>query len=159
MFCWLKWAHIPGFLIGSVFSLVLGVTRQPLANGGQDNTIRPERARVTFTHALPRLDGSKLRVTIVEVNYGPGESSRPHTHPCPVVGYVLEGALRTQVAGEAAAVYGPGDSFYEAPHGVHLVSANASDKSRAKFLAFFVCDKEAPLSAPVDTSRKEANHD
>jgi len=86
------------------------------------------------------LNGEQLSVTVVEVNYGPGESSTPHSHPCPVIGYVLEGALRTQVKGEPLAIYKAGETFYEAPNGVHLVSANASDKERARLLAYFVCD-------------------
>lgn len=91
---------------------------------------------------------------MVEVTYGPGESSTPHRHPCAVIGYVLEGAVRMQVKGEPQATYKPGDSFYEAPNGIHLVSANASDKERAKFLAYFVCDHQTPLSVAVpDTSK------
>lgn len=105
-----------------------------------------ERARVTFSHDLPSMKGNSLAITIVEVNYGPGESSTPHRHPCPVIGYVLEGTLRTQVKGEPEAIYKAGESFYEAPNGIHLVSANASDKERAKLLAYFVCDGQMPLS-------------
>lgn len=103
-------------------------------------------ARIAFSHALPHLDGTQLKATIVEVTYGPGGSSAPHSHPCPVIGYVIEGALRTQVKGEAEAIYKAGQSFYEAPNGVHMISANASDKAPVKFLAYFVCDHDTPLS-------------
>jgi quercetin dioxygenase-like cupin family protein len=112
-----------------------------------------DRARVAFSHNLPGLNGEKLSVTVVEVNYGPGESSTPHSHPCPVIGYVLEGTLRTQVKGEPEAVYKAGESFYEAPNGVHLVSANASQKEPAKLLAYFVCDSNAPLSVEVPPAK------
>src|ERR1700733_5345934 len=91
-------------------------------------------------------EGDKLSVTIVEVNYGPGESSPPQSHPCPVIGYVLEGTLRTQVKGEPEAIYKAGESFYEARNAVHMVSGNASDKERARLLAYFVCDQHSPLS-------------
>jgi quercetin dioxygenase-like cupin family protein len=110
---------------------------------------QPERARVALAHSLPALDGSKLTVTLVEVNYGPGEFSKPHSHPCPVIGYVVSGTLRTQVQGEAAAVYKAGETFYEPPNGVHLVSANASATQPTKLLAYFVCDHDAPLSTDV----------
>ena len=112
-----------------------------------------ERSRVAFSHDLPPLLGDKLSVTIVEVNYGPGESSEPHSHPCPVIGYVLEGTLRTQVKGEPEAIYKAGESFYEAPNGVHLVSANASDKDRAKLLAYFICGQHAPLSVAAPENK------
>jgi quercetin dioxygenase-like cupin family protein len=112
-----------------------------------------QRARLAFSHDLPRLNGDKLSVTVVEVNYGPGESSIPHSHPCPVIGYVVEGTLRTQVKGEPAATYKAGESFYEAANGVHLVSANTSDKERAKLLAYFVCDQHTALSVDVPESK------
>ena len=102
-----------------------------------------------FSHVLPQLDGSHLRATVVEVNYAPGEADKPHSHPCTVIGYVAQGAIRFQVKGGAPeAVYKAGESFYEAPNGVHQVSANASDKEPAKLIAFFICDHETPLTVP-----------
>jgi quercetin dioxygenase-like cupin family protein len=110
---------------------------------------REAEARVAFTHTLPRLDGDHLRATIVEVTYPPGGSSPPHSHPCAVIGYVIQGALRTRVQGDTEAVYHAGESFYEAPNGVHAVSANASDRAPARFLAYFTCDRETPLTVPA----------
>ena len=105
-----------------------------------------DRARITLSRTLPSLDGKHLKATLVEVNYGPGEFSRSHTHPCAVIGYVVEGEIRTQVKGEPEAIYKAGESFYEAANGVHAVSANASQTEPAKFVAFFVCDHGTPLS-------------
>jgi quercetin dioxygenase-like cupin family protein len=99
------------------------------------------------------LDGSQLKVTTVEVTYPPGGSSTPHSHPCPVIGYVLKGAVRMQVKGGAVSIYKVGDSFYEAPNGIHLVSENVSAKEPATFLAYFICDHDAPLSAKVPPIR------
>jgi quercetin dioxygenase-like cupin family protein len=107
---------------------------------------KSERARIVLSEALPKMDGEHLKATLVEVNYRPGESSAPHSHPCPVIGYVVAGRLRTQVRGGAEAVYSAGESFYEAAYGVHAVSANASATEPATFVAFFVCDHDAPLS-------------
>jgi quercetin dioxygenase-like cupin family protein len=107
-----------------------------------------EDARVVFTHSLPALDGGKLVAKVVEVTYGPGEASAAHSHPCAVVGYVIEGAVRMQVKGEPEAIFKAGQSFYEAPNGVHAVSANASKTQRARFLAYFTCDHETPLTVP-----------
>jgi len=104
--------------------------------------------RTVLTQALPRLDGSHLEVTLVEVSYAPGESDKPHSHPCAVVGYMLEGAFRTQVQGGPERVLHAGDSFYEPPNGVHSVSANASSTDPAKFLAYFICDHPTPLTVP-----------
>jgi quercetin dioxygenase-like cupin family protein len=110
---------------------------------------KPPRARVAFSHALPKLDGAQLEATVVEVTYDPGGSNTAHRHPCPVIGYVLAGAVRMQVKGQAERIYKPGDTFFESPDDVHQVSANASDTEPARFLAYFVCDHKTPLSVPV----------
>jgi quercetin dioxygenase-like cupin family protein len=108
-----------------------------------------DRAHVALAHALPKLDGAHLKASVVEVHYGPGESSPQHSHPCSVVGYVVEGAIRTQVKGEPEAIYKAGEAFYEAPNGIHEVSANASQTQPATFIAYFVCDHDTPLSINV----------
>jgi quercetin dioxygenase-like cupin family protein len=105
-----------------------------------------DRARIVISKSLSQMDGNHLKAVLVEVRYGPGESSQPHSHPCAVVGYVVEGAIRSQVKGEPEMTYKAGESFYEAPNGVHLVSANASATEPARFVAYLICDHDAPLS-------------
>jgi quercetin dioxygenase-like cupin family protein len=112
-----------------------------------------EQSRVILAQTLPQLDGRDLKATVVEVTYAPGGSSTPHSHPCPVIVYVVEGALRAQVRGEPESTYQAGESFYELPNGVHQVSANASQTEPVKFLAYFVCDHETPLSVPPPDSK------
>jgi quercetin dioxygenase-like cupin family protein len=119
------------------------------AQSGVSQSAAKNRARTAFVHALPKMDGDHLKATLVEVNYGPGESSTAHSHPCPVIGYVLDGEIRSQVKGEPEAVYEVGESFYEPPNGVHLVSGNASQTRPARLLAYFLCDHDAPLSTPA----------
>lgn len=110
----------------------------------------PARVRLVASHALPALNRADLSMKILEVRYGPGESSEPHRHPFPVMVYVLEGAIRSQVEGQTEArIYRAGESFYEAPGVTHLVSANASATEPARFLAIFTCDHEAELSAAL----------
>jgi quercetin dioxygenase-like cupin family protein len=122
----------------------------PTLVAAQDGTARrPERARIAYADGLPALDGRRLKATLVEVTYQPGDSSTAHRHPCPVVGYVIEGAYRTRSGDEPEAVYTAGQTFYEAPGAVHRVSANASRERPVRFLAYFVCDSEAPLTAPA----------
>jgi quercetin dioxygenase-like cupin family protein len=101
---------------------------------------------------FPHMNGDHLKTVGVEVSYAPGASSVPHSHPCAVTGYVLQGAIRTQVRGEPEAVYQAGQSFYEPPNGVHQVSANASGTEPARLLAVFTCDSDAPLTVPVADS-------
>lgn len=110
-------------------------------------------SRPAFAQSLP-LDVESLSVEIVEVDYGPGAASPVHTHPCPVIGYVLEGAVRTQVKVGAEAVYTAGQGFYESPNSLHLVSANVRRDQPAKFIAFFVCGHRAPQSKVVPGGSK-----
>ena len=121
-------------------------------NETSSSTPKP-RALVLLSERLPRLDGSRLKTMVLVVNYGPGEASMAHRHPCAVIGYVTQGAIRTQIKGESEATLQTGQSFYEAPNAVHLVSANASHIKPASFLAVFICDHDAPLSSDVKPDR------
>jgi quercetin dioxygenase-like cupin family protein len=133
----------------AVISFVSAFTGSAQAFTGPAHDKASVRSRVVFAHALPKLSGEQLKASIVEVTYGPGGSSSPHSHPCPVIGYVIEGTLRMQINDDPEVVYKAGDSFYEAPNSAHVVSANASDKESAKFLAYFICDHPVPLSIPT----------
>jgi quercetin dioxygenase-like cupin family protein len=93
---------------------------------------------------LPGKEGVMLTV-----EYAPGASSGKHRHNAYTFVYVLEGAIVMQVAGGEAVTLGPGQTFYESPDDIHLVSKNASDSQPAKFLVFFVKDKGAPPVVPV----------
>ena len=111
-------------------------------------------SQTVVSQDLPHLNGDKLRTEIVAVTYAPGGASPVHSHPCPVIGYVLEGAVRMQVDERPEKVYRAGEAFYEPPNRVHRVSANASTTRPARFLVFFVCDKGAPLSSPIPGGKR-----
>jgi len=128
--------------------VVLGYIVAPQVTSNSNQNKAAEHDRVALSQVFPRLNGAHLKAAIVEATYGPGGSSPPHSHPCPVIVYVLSGELRTQTKDEPAKTYKAGETFYEAPNGVHLISANASDSAPAKFLAYFVCDRDTPLIVP-----------
>ena len=86
---------------------------------------------------------------MLTVEYPPGGSSSKHRHNAHTFVYVLEGSIVMQVEGGKAVTLGPGQTFYESPDDVHSVSKNASDSQPAKFLVFFVKEKDAPASVPV----------
>lgn len=117
-----------------------------------------ERERMVLSQALPKLASEHLTAALVEVSYGPGAGSAPHSHPCPVIGYVVEGALRSQVKGQPETIYKAGESFYEAPNAVHLVSADASSTEPVKFVAYFLCDHDTPLSVAAPESKIHGGH-
>lgn len=129
-------------------ALLLAGTLPPSGRPAGARASRDADTRLVISKTLPRLNGEHLQVKVVEVSYGPGESSPAHSHPCAVIGYVVEGSYRTQVKGEAEVVYHAGQSFYEAPNGVHQLSANASEDQPVKFTAMFVCESDIPVSGP-----------
>jgi quercetin dioxygenase-like cupin family protein len=97
------------------------------------------------THDLAGVPGKE--VSMVTVEYPPGASSKPHRHNANVYVYVLEGSVIMQVEGKDAMTLQPGQTFYENPDDVHVVSANASKTKPAKFLVVIVKDKGAATTS------------
>jgi quercetin dioxygenase-like cupin family protein len=85
----------------------------------------------------------------VTVNYPPGAKSGPHRHAKSafIMAYVISGAIRSQVEGEPARVYGAGETWSEAPGAHHTISENASATEPAELLAVFLVDTgDGPLT-------------
>jgi len=99
-----------------------------------------ETVKEEFRYGIPTMPGKV--VTSLSVEYPPGASTPPHRHgDAFVIGYVLEGSIRSQVDGEMT-VYGVGESWTERPGASHEVSENASDRLPAKVMAIFISDAE-----------------
>ena len=62
---------------------------------------------------------------------------------------MLEGDLRFQVEGQPERTIPAGQMFYEAPGGVHAVSASASPTKPVRFLAMILAPKGVPLTTPA----------
>jgi quercetin dioxygenase-like cupin family protein len=88
-------------------------------------------------------------VSMITVDYPPGGSTPAHTHHAQALLYVLEGSIVMQVKGKPPVTLTPGQTWYEGPDDVHVVSRNASDSAPAKYLVFMVKDKGAPILTPV----------
>ena len=89
---------------------------------------------------LPGKEGS-----LFLVEYPPGGSDPVHRHNASVFVYVLEGSVVMQVKGGQEVTLNKGQTFFESPEDIHSVGRNASKTEPAKFLAFFVKDKGAPV--------------
>jgi quercetin dioxygenase-like cupin family protein len=83
------------------------------------------------------------------VDFPPGFSSPVHRHNAQVLVYVLEGAVVMQVRGQQEVRLQPGETFYEGPSDIHIVSRNASSTEPAKFLVFLIHKKDSPLVIPA----------
>ncbi len=87
---------------------------------------------------------------MLTVQYPAAGASLPHRHDAQVFVYVLEGQVTMQVRGSAAVTLNPGETFYEGPEDVHVVSANSSKTSPAKILVVMIKDKGKPASRPAE---------
>jgi quercetin dioxygenase-like cupin family protein len=103
--------------------------------------------RTLLSKDLAGAPGKEL--SMITVEYPPGGSTRAHTHDAQAMVYVLEGSIVMQAKGKARVTLAPGQTWYEGPDDVHLVSRNASDSAPAKYLVFMVKDKGAPILTPV----------
>ena len=113
--------------------------------------VTPPTAQETITPLITKdlavLPGEQ--VLMYTVDFPPGFSSPVHRHNAQVSVYVLEGSVVMQVRGQEELTLGPGQSFYEDPNDIHIVSRNASSTKPAKFLVFLIHKKGAPLVIPA----------
>jgi quercetin dioxygenase-like cupin family protein len=88
-------------------------------------------------------------VSMITVEYSPGGSTAAHTHHAQALLYVVEGSIVMQVKGGTPITLESGQTWYEGPDDVHIVSRNASQTAPAKYVVFMVKDKGAPILTPV----------
>ena len=116
----------------------------------------PSLSRTGDTHAAREatvrslmskdLAGDPAReVSMITVEYPPGNVDPVHTHHAQALVYVLEGTIVMQVRGGTPVTLAAGQTFYEGPDDVHIVGRNASPTAPAKFLVFLVKEKGAPI--------------
>jgi len=118
-----------------------GLLAEPVCWAAGDD-VRP-----VTTEKLPNVPGKSI--TAVIVNYAPGAKSVKHRHAGSVFAYVLSGEIRSENSATGPAkVYKAGETFFEPPGSVHLVSENASATEPASLLAVFVADDGAQLTIP-----------
>jgi quercetin dioxygenase-like cupin family protein len=128
-------------IVGVLAALVLSLDAAAQAAAPQSSR------KVLMTKDLADMAGKEALVYIVE--YPPGTNNSPHRHNAHVFLHILEGQLNAQVRGGALTVLNPGDTYYESPDDIHVVSRNPSSSIKAKALIFMVHEKGAPLSTPV----------
>ncbi len=121
---------------------------------GDPQGTRPADASVVNLMTRELIGGPGKEVVMLTVTYPAGGASLPHRHDAQVFVYVLEGELKMQVRGGPVVTLRPGQTFYEAPDDVHVVSANASKTNSAKILVVMVKDKGKPGSRVVEDLRE-----
>jgi quercetin dioxygenase-like cupin family protein len=131
--------------------MLLAAAIVPLAIG-QVSIALAQQTKVTplMAQPLPGFSGPEKEGALAIVEYPPGTSSMAHRHNAHVFVYVLEGSVVMQVKGGQEVTLKAGDTFYEKPDDIHVVSKNASTTAPAKILTFFVKDKGAPTTVPAN---------
>jgi quercetin dioxygenase-like cupin family protein len=119
---------------------LMSVTLQP------KDQLKEAKVTPLFSKDLPELPGKEGLMITVE--YPPGSTDPIHRHNAHGFIYVLEGSIVMQVRGGKEVTLTPGQTFYEGPDDVHVVGRNASQTKPAKFVVFFVKDKDAPIVVP-----------
>jgi len=112
-------------------------------------TLMAQEGRVTQLLSKDLTDLPNKEGLMITVEYPPGGSDPIHRHNAHVFVYVLEGSVVMQVKGGKEITLTPGQSFYEGPDDVHVISRNASNGKPAKFVVFIVKDKGAPIVVPA----------
>lgn len=138
-----------GALIAAVL-LCAPVARAQHPIGSGPHAAASKSLRVSTQLIRRDLIGTPGKEVIMRrIEVPPGASSPPHRHYAQVFVYVLQGRMVMQVKGGPRLTLGPGQSFYEGPSDVHMISVNASKSEPAKLLSFFIKDKGKPATVLV----------
>ena len=137
-----KWGLLGG---GALIALALaaGVL---IGVGGMAMAHQDEKERAKTISAWDigeKLDGKETKVTVVEVTLEPGQAGKPHRHPGPVIGYVLEGEYEWAIDDQPAKAFKAGDTFYEPTGCLHRVSKNPAVKGNTRVLAMVLHPRDA----------------
>jgi quercetin dioxygenase-like cupin family protein len=135
-------AKIASLVVAAAVFSIIGLAGPTLGDAS-----KPGQESLAFSTPLPNVPGKSL--TAIVVTFAPGASSPVHHHAGSVYAYVLTGTIRSENSATGPArEYKTGESFFEPPGSVHLVTANASETEPASLLAVFIADDGATLTMP-----------
>jgi quercetin dioxygenase-like cupin family protein len=126
-------------------ALLLLASGAALAHGGAGE----EEVRPLAEAQLPATPAAQA--TALRVDFAPGATSRPHSHPGPVFVVVVEGQVESALGGGALQRFTAGEAWYEAPGQLHRITRNASQTAPAKLVGWLLSDGKTPLVQPSAT--------
>ncbi|MGJ7524655.1 cupin domain-containing protein [Variovorax sp. GB1P17] len=120
----------------------------PPVPAGSGAAARPSvSVKVLSCESLPHVPGKSVTTAIVD--FPPLAYSGAHRHPGSVTVLMLEGMVRSQLAGGPAGDYKTGETFFEPPGTLHLFAENPDPVRHAKLVSVFVTDENCgPLVLP-----------
>src|SRR5262249_7641594 len=95
--------------------------------------------------------GAPALITAVEITLQPGQQTGWHTHPVPLVGYVLEGELTVDYGPKGQRIYRKGDALAEARNEAH--NGRNGGREPVKILAVFIGIEGTRDSVPASPPR------
>ena len=113
-------------------------------------TALAQEATVASLMSKDLLNSPGREISMITVEYAPGQSTPAHRHNAHVFVYVLEGSLQMGVKGKEPVTVSAGQTFYESPTDVHEISRNASDSKPAKFLVLLLHDPGSSTFQPAE---------
>ncbi|MGJ5748633.1 cupin domain-containing protein [Streptomyces puniciscabiei] len=114
------------------------------SSAAMSSTPPTETLKPLLQQALPNVKGKTFTSAIVD--FPPDARALPHRHgQAFVYAYVLEGTVRSQLAGKPATTYHQGENWVEPPGAHHVLTENTSRTKSAKLLVVFVSDTGAKL--------------
>jgi quercetin dioxygenase-like cupin family protein len=84
-------------------------------------------------------------VDVREIVLQPKQMTGLHRHPCPVISYVVEGAMNFQIRGEKMQIIHAGQVCYEPAGAIVEHFDNASDSAPAKFIPYYLLNGQKEL--------------
>ncbi|MBC9251665.1 cupin [Pseudomonas alcaligenes] len=106
-----------------------------------------EKLTVLQEHLMTNAPG--MKATMLSVEYAPGQATVAHRHDGSAIAYVLQGAIVSQIEGQAPVTYKAGESWYEPAGTHHLVSKNASNSQPATLLVWILGTEQQPVLVPL----------
>jgi len=139
---------LKNILLAAAMGAVLGAGGLSLAN--QNDQAKLSVKKLSECDVVETLNGKDARVTMVELTLEPGAAGKPHRHPGPVFGYVLEGEFELGLGDEPAKTLKTGETFYEPGGILHRVGRNPSPTANARVLAVLLHPRDVKqLSTPA----------
>lgn len=84
------------------------------------------------------LNQSVSNIESKEVIIPAGGKGAYHSHPCPVVGYIVSGEVLFQIEGQPEEIIKEGGAFYEPKNTPIMHFDNASETEPLTFIAFYL---------------------
>lgn len=129
------------FIIPFVCGIALGLLGARVLTAQE-----PIRRTILQQQALEGVPGREAIQFVADI--APGAVVGKHTHPGPEFGYVVEGTLVLEQAGQPPMTVNVGDSFHVPDRRVHW-GKNGSPTKPVKVLGMVIGEKGQPLATPV----------